>query len=176
MENANTSRRLFLKAGGGTAIALGTASAATIAESSPVTTPTSIGATTLRYPHKRISDARAMPLNQAVNFSYPDAQSPCVAIKMGGAVKGGVGPAKDIVAFSILCTHMGCPVAYESASKTFKCNCHFSIFDAEKTGQMVCGQATENLTRVLLEYDANTDTVAAVGVDGLIYGRQANII
>jgi len=26
------------------------------------------------------------------------------------------------------------------------------------------------------EYDAKTDTVSAVGVDGLIYGRQANIL
>ncbi len=176
MENANKSRRLFLKAGGSSAIALGAVGAATIAESSTITTPASFSATTLTYPRKRISDARAMPLNQAVNFSYPDAQSPCVAVKMGSAVKGGVGPPKDIVAFSILCTHMGCPVAYESTSKTFKCNCHFSIFDAEKTGQMVCGQATENLTRVLLQYDVNNDTITAVGIDGLIYGRQANII
>ena len=41
---------------------------------------------------------------------------------------------------------------------------------------MVCGQATENLPRVVLEYDAKTDTVTAVGVDGLIYGRQSNIL
>ena len=41
---------------------------------------------------------------------------------------------------------------------------------------MVCGQATENLPRVLLDYDAKTDTLNAVGVDGLIYGRQANVL
>jgi arsenite oxidase small subunit len=29
---------------------------------------------------------------------------------------------------------------------------------------------------VLLEYDAKTDTLSAVGIDGLIYGRQANIL
>ena len=33
-----------------------------------------------------------------------------------------------------------------------------------------------DLPRVLLDYDAKTDTVSAVGVDGLIYGRQANIL
>ena len=85
-------------------------------------------------------------------------------------------PNKDIVAYSTLCTHMGCPVAYESGTKVFKCSCHFSMFDAENGGQMVCGQATEDLPRVLLDYDAKTDTVSAVGVDGLIYGRQANIL
>ena len=114
--------------------------------------------------------------NQAVNFSYPDPSSPCVALRMGAAVPGGIGPNKDIVAYSILCTHMGCPVQYEGGTKVFKCACHFSMFDAENGGQMVCGQATEDLPRVLLDYDAKTDTVSAVGVDGLIYGRQANIL
>ena len=50
------------------------------------------------------------------------------------------------------------------------------MFDAEKAGQMVCGQATENLPRIVLDYDAKTDTVTAVAVDGLIYGRQSNIL
>jgi arsenite oxidase small subunit len=95
---------------------------------------------------------------------------------MGSAVPGGIGPNQDIVAYSSLCTHMGCPVQYESATKVFKCGCHYSLFDAENAGQMVCGQATEDLPRVLLDYDAKTDTVSAVGVDGLIYGRQANIL
>ena len=62
------------------------------------------------------------------------------------------------------------------APTRFKCGCHFSIFDAEKGGQMVCGQATENLPRVLLAFDSANGTVSAVGVDGLIYGRQANVL
>lgn len=48
------------------------------------------------------------------------------------------------------------------------------MFDAEKGGQMICGQATENLPRIVLEYNDKTDTVTAVAVDGLIYGRQAH--
>ena len=32
----------------------------------------------------------------------------------------------------------------------FKCPCHFSVFDAEMHGQMICGQATENLPRIQL--------------------------
>jgi len=71
---------------------------------------------------------------------------------------------------------MGCPTTYDNATKTFKCPCHFSEFDAEKAGQMICGQATENLPRVLLQYDEASDTLSAVGIDALIYGRQANII
>ena len=117
-----------------------------------------------------------MKVNEVVSFAYPDNASPCAMIKMGRRVHGGVGPEGDIVAFSTLCTHMGCPVQYEGGTKVFKCGCHFSMFDAENGGQMVCGQATEDLPRVLLDYDAKTDTVSAVGVDGLIYGRQANIL
>jgi arsenite oxidase small subunit len=41
---------------------------------------------------------------------------------------------------------------------------------------MVCGQATENLPQIKLEYDAKTDSIHALGVDGLIYGRQSNIL
>ena len=58
-----------------------------------------------------------------------------------------------------MCTHMGCPVAYDAEQRVFKCGCHFSMFDAEKGGQIVCGQATENLPRIVLNYNSNDDTV-----------------
>jgi arsenite oxidase small subunit len=87
-----------------------------------------------------------------------------------------VGPDHDIVAFSTMCTHMGCPVAYDAAARAFKCPCHFSIFDPEKAGQMVTGQATENLPMIVLEYSAKDGTVKAVSVEGLIYGRQSNLL
>jgi arsenite oxidase small subunit len=41
---------------------------------------------------------------------------------------------------------------------------------------MVCGQATENLPQIVLEYNARNDAVVAVGVEGLIYGRQSNML
>jgi arsenite oxidase small subunit len=71
---------------------------------------------------------------------------------------------------------MGCPVSYDAGSRTFKCGCHFSTFDAEMSGQMICGQATENLPRIVLEYNPKNDSVTAVAVDGLIYGRQSNLL
>jgi arsenite oxidase small subunit len=177
MEELKLSRRIFLKSSGGAAAAVGTAGAALLPVAAQAA-PAAAGAmgTTLNYPKRAVGKAGAMPVNQAVSFSYPDASSPCVAIRMGAPVPGGVGPNKDIVAFSSLCTHMGCPVQYDGGTKTFKCGCHFSIFDPENGGQMVCGQATEDLPRVMLDYDAKTDSVHAVGIDGLIYGRQANIL
>ena len=176
MQEHKLCRRIFLKSSGGAAAVVGTAGAALLPTSAQAAAPAGSTSTNLSYSKRSVGKAGGMPVNQAVSFSYPDPSSPCVALRMGSAVPGGVGPNKDIVAFSVLCTHMGCPVTYESGTKVFKCSCHFSMFDAENSGQMVCGQATEDLPRVLLDYDAKTDTVSAVGVDGLIYGRQANIL
>ena len=41
---------------------------------------------------------------------------------------------------------------------------------------MVCGQATENLPRIVLRYDAASGTVSAIAIDGLLYGRQSNLL
>lgn len=176
MQEPKLSRRIFLKSSGGAAAAVGAAGVALLPAGAQAAPEGGATSTNLNYPKRGVGKAAGMPINQAVNFSYPDPSSPCVALRMGAAVPGGIGPNKDIVAYSILCTHMGCPVQYEGGTKVFKCACHFSMFDAENGGQMVCGQATEDLPRVLLDYDAKTDTVSAVGVDGLIYGRQANIL
>jgi arsenite oxidase small subunit len=99
-----------------------------------------------------------------------------VLLKTGSPAAGGIGPQQDIVAFSVLCTHRGCAVAYDASARTFKCPCHFSIFDPDKSGQMVCGQATVNLPQIVLEYDADTTRIAAVAIDGLIYGRASNLL
>lgn len=176
MDDLKLSRRIFLRSSGHAAAAVGTVGATLVSGQAQAASAAGNTATTLNYPKQGVGKAADMPVNRAVSFTYPDASAPCVAIRMGAAVPGGVGPNQDIVAYSILCTHMGCPVQYDTASKVFKCGCHFSMFDAEHAGQMVCGQATEDLPRVLLEYDARTDAVRAVGVDGLIYGRQANVL
>lgn len=161
------SRRDFFKIGGSVAAGAGLAAA--------VDAQAATATATLTYKPKSVTKAGGMASNAPITFQFPDASSPCAAIKMGAPVPGGVGPNKDIVAYSTLCTHMGCPVAYDADKRTFNCACHFSMFDAEKGGQMICGQATENLPRIVLEYNDKTDTVTAVAVDGLIYGRQANI-
>ena len=165
------SRREFLKFTGG--VAAGAAALPTNAEAAPAT---DAGSTVLPYKAKSVGKAGSLAVNQAVNFTFPDASSPCALVKMGTAVPGGVGPNQDIVAYSTMCTHMGCPVAYDPAQKVFKCPCHFSMFDAEKGGQMICGQATEDLPRIVLRYNAKDDSVTAVAIDGLLYGRQSNIL
>ena len=167
------SRRMFLKASGSGAALTGAAVSGGFLQSTPAQADVS---TILPYGKVNIGKAAEMKVNQPVNFHYPDKFSPCIAIRMGEPVSGGVGPNKDIVAYSTLCTHMGCPLVYEPQSKIFKCGCHFSMFDAEQKGQMICGQATENLPKIVLNYHPSDDNINAVGVDGLIYGHQANVL
>jgi arsenite oxidase small subunit len=165
------SRRNFLK-GSGAAVTIPLIGASTNAHAKEANST----AATLDYPATAVGNANKLAVNEAVNFSYPDSSSPCAMIRMGKEVPGGVGPDKDIVAYSTLCTHMGCPVSYSPEARTFKCPCHFSVFDSEKAGQMVTGQATEDLPRIQLSHNADTGEIKAIGVDGLIFGRQANIL
>lgn len=177
MSKETLSRRTFLKVSG-TSVA---ATAAAIAKpacaataAAPTAPPTSH--TLLPYVPKSIASASQLTPGTPLVFSYPDAASPCVAVKLGVPAQGGVGPNRDIVAFSMMCTHMGCPVAFDSGTNTFKCGCHYSMFDAEKSGQMIAGQATENLPRIRLSYDEKSGRISATGIDGMLYGRQANIL
>ncbi|MEW5862754.1 MAG: Rieske 2Fe-2S domain-containing protein [Pseudomonadota bacterium] len=62
---------------------------------------------------------------------------------MGRPVPGGVGPNRDIVAFGTLCTHMGCPVSYDAAIRTFRCGCHYSVFDARAHRPRAAGFARQ---------------------------------
>lgn len=169
------SRRVFLKLSGSAAAtaatAIGAAGSATPAHAAQA----EAGRTTLPYPRTTVANVASLKVNTPVAFNFPDASSPCTLVKMGRAVPGGVGPDRDIVAYSTLCTHMGCPVSYDSSTRTFRCGCHYSVFDAELSGQMVCGQATENLPQITLEIDAR-GSIVATGVNGLIYGRQSNVL
>jgi len=158
------SRRNFLKVSGGGVAAAG--SAALLA-------PQAAQAATGNLPEIAVAKAGQLKPGEPVNFNYPDSGSPCVVLKASKRVPGGVGPNGDIVAYSLLCTHMGCPVSFQPSTMSFKCPCHFSQFDAEMKGEMIAGQATENLPRILLRHDRDGQ-IHAVGVEGLIYGRVSN--
>lgn len=171
------SRRNFFRVSGAASatviapVAMAMATPGQAQASSPLNT-----GTVLPYHAQKVAEIKNLKVNTPVAFNYPDKRSPCVLVKLGTPVKGGVGPDKDIVAFSTLCTHMGCPMPYEPSEKVFKCACHFSIFDAEKDGQVVIGQATEKLPRILLDYNVADGSVSAHAVQGLLYGRQSNFV
>lgn len=174
--NHNIDRRRFLKFSGGTAAGLVAAGCALTGEESDVAAERTDLRATLPYPRTVVARATELEVDKPLVFSYPDDQSPCAVLKTGNPTPGGVGPDGDIVAYSTQCPHMGMPLSYDPEARTFKCFKHFSIYDPEALGQQVCGQSTENMPRVQLDYDGETDELLAIGVAGLIYGRVSNII
>lgn len=125
------------------------------------------------YPRYRVITLSRLRVNRPVNFKYPLSAQPNVLLDLGHSVPGGAGPKKSIVAFSTLCQHMGCPVAYSRSQREFVCPCHQSRYDAQRLSSIVQGVATRALPRVLLE--VRNGAVYAVGVDGLIYGYRTNL-
>jgi arsenite oxidase small subunit len=162
-------RRDFIKIGGATA---STTLAAGLmpAVAAPSATAPNAGA----YPLTNVADLASVKVDAPVMFTYPDENSPAVLVRLQHAAAGGVGPGNTIVAYSVLCTHKGCPVSYRPERKLLICPCHWSSFDPAKGGQMVIGQGSEALPQIALRVQGNT--VQAVGINGLIYGRHTNIL
>jgi arsenite oxidase small subunit len=128
---------------------------------------------TAGYPRVRIVSLAGLQVNRAVTFDYPLRGQVSTLIDLGREVPQGAGPSGGIVAYSVLCQHMGCPVTYDHSVREFKCPCHQTRYDPERLGSIVQGVATRALPRVLLEVQAGA--VYAVGIDGLIYGYRTNL-
>lgn len=170
-------RRGFFRSGGTIVAGAAGLAAKTDAAAAPRPGPArNPGATGLPYGRKLIAHAKQLRAGVPIPFTFPDDGSPCVVLRNDKPVPGGVGPERDIAAFSTLCPHMGCPTAYDARERVFRCPCHFSLFDAELGGQLVSGQATVDLPEIALAYDAASDGVIAVAVRGLLYGRASNVL
>lgn len=126
------------------------------------------------YPLVDIGPVSGLEMGAAIEFRYPDEDSPAVMIHLSEPAKDGIGPNRAIVAYSTLCTHKGCPVNFHPERKMLICPCHWSTFDAAKAGALVIGQASQPLPQIKLRLEG--DRIQAYGVDGLIYGRHTNIL
>jgi ubiquinol-cytochrome c reductase iron-sulfur subunit len=68
----------------------------------------------------------------------------------------------DLVAYSKVCTHVGCPVGlYEAASGQLLCPCHQSTFDVYDGARPVFGPATTSLPQLPLAIDDDGYVVAS---------------
>ncbi len=182
---ASLSRREFLFLGGaaGAATAVGILVPVSIIvrdnNEGPNGTTTSTTTTTLApgpaaavafFPEVTVARLSELQDGVPVDFDYPLVGQKNLLVKMGEEVIGGVGDEGDVVAFSRICTHMGCEIEeYRHDHKALgPCPCHFSTFDLIHGGQVSLGQATQNLPQVLLKVDG--DDVIATGVLRLVYG------
>ncbi len=166
----NVGRRQFLKGGGAAAAG---AIAGTVAGAAPVQAAPALAR--VSYPSNRLANLADLKLNEPLEITYPDGDSPGVLLKLGQPVEGGAGPDGDVVGFSTLCPHQGFPLIYDPSDRVFNCPGHYSRFDAEQGGLEIWGQATQNLPQFQLRVDDQGD-IYAEGVDELIYGRLSNVL
>jgi arsenite oxidase small subunit len=125
------------------------------------------------YPRATVAQLSSVQPNKPISFDYPLTGQASVLLDLDQSVPEGVGPKQSIVAYSLFCQHMGCPVEYQPALREFVCPCHQTRYDPERLGSIVQGVAMLPLPRVLLE--VKDGSVEAVGMDGLIYGYRDNL-
>jgi cytochrome b6-f complex iron-sulfur subunit len=69
--------------------------------------------------------------------TFKDAGKPAVLVHLNNG---------DFVAYSAVCTHQGCTVAYKNGQ--LACPCHGSVFDPAKGAEVVAGPAPKPLTEI----------------------------
>ncbi len=144
----------------------------------------------------RAIKAKSLKAHHNYVFNYPYASTPCFLLNLDKALPGkvalktdtgvtyewpgGVGAAKSIVAYSAICAHK---LAYPTSQISFisyrplpsktsargrviSCCADKSVYDPFAGATVVSGPAPQPLAAILLEHDAKTDELYAVGTFG----------
>ncbi len=141
-----------------------------------------------------IKCGRMLPRTNYV-FNYPYAATPCFLLDLGHPVaaadhllradgaeytwNGGVGAKRSVVAFSAICAHK---LAYPTREVSFirfqpirsptsdgdviHCCADHSVYDPAAGARVVSGPAPQPLAAIVLDYDAGSDEVSALGTVG----------
>ncbi|MBI1943793.1 MAG: Rieske 2Fe-2S domain-containing protein [Betaproteobacteria bacterium] len=140
--------------------------------------------------------ASAVPPQRNLIFLYPYASTPCFLLNLGRPAKesaqlltadkrsyrwqGGVGARRSIVAYSAICAHQ---LAYPTREISFisyrteksarnrianviHCCAEHSQYDPAEGARVVAGPAPQPLAAILLEHEAESDALYAVGTLG----------
>lgn len=92
-----------------------------------------------------IGPASDVPVGGAREFTDPAQGVPAYVVRPSEAT---------YVAFSAVCTHMGCTVGFFQPALQFRCPCHGSIYSA-LTGEVLRGPATEPLPSIAITESPN---------------------
>ena len=139
--------------------------------------------------------AQAVTVDTNYVFNYPYAATPCFLLNLGRelssaaalqredgsryAWQGGVGRTRSVVAFSAICAHkLAYPtrevsfIRYQprasatSDARVIHCCADHSVYDPSVGARVIAGPAPQPLAAILLEHDAATDELWAVGTQG----------
>jgi arsenite oxidase small subunit len=140
--------------------------------------------------------AADLPADRNFIFHYPYAGTPCFLLNLGKPTQreaelktaasqsyhwaGGVGPGRSIVAYSAICAHrMTYPtreisfISYRAErtpqnryAHVIHCCSEHSQYDPAAGARVLAGPATQPLAAILLDHDAASDALYAVGTLG----------
>jgi len=159
-------------------------------------TPTFYGRVKLVDDNGAPLKAAAVPAERNLIFHYPFGATPCFLLNLGRPARvsarlltadqrayvwrGGVGARRSIVAYSAICAHQ---LAYPTREISFisyrteksprnslgnviHCCAEHSQYDPADGARVLAGPARQPLAAILLEHDAKTDELTAVGTLG----------
>jgi arsenite oxidase small subunit len=179
-------RRTFLKIAVTASLVLAAGGVAAVAKSIANPELASGGAPPpTRFPRIKVASVSSLVANKPLAFAYPLVDTNNFLVKLGAKADLGVGPDGDIVAFSSICQHLGCPYSYIAQGTAPACNasyvadrptgyccCHGSVFDFTKGGQVVSGPSPRPLPQVILEVDSVGDVYATGMTLPTIFGHS----
>lgn len=140
----------------------------------------------LTWPKVKVANLKDLTTLQPLNFNYPLTNTPNILVKLGVKAEKGIGPDGDIVAFSLICQHLGCIYGFHSKGTSPSCNvayvmpvsggyccCHGSHYDFTKEGAVIGGPSPRPEPMVTLEFDqASGDIYATAMGPPSIYGHH----
>ena len=140
--------------------------------------------------------AASLKVGQNYVFDYPYSSTPCFLLRLAapapGAIElttesgepyrwaGGVGADRSVVAYSAICAHKmtyptrqvsfigyrDSPSPVAGKGKVITCCSDRSVYDPSAGARVVSGPAPQPLCTILLEHDARSDELRAVGTFG----------
>ncbi len=169
------SKRVFLKVAVVASGLLAAGAAGSILRSVISTAaPSQVAPTT--FPRVKVANLTDLAVGAPIIFNYPLDDEPNVLVKLGVPATNGIGPDGDIVAFSLICQHLGCIWGFlptggsPPCSPTYKapepvgyCCCHGSVFDLTSAARVIGGPSPRPQPQVTLEVDAS-GAIFAVGM------------
>lgn len=177
------SKRTFLKIAVVASGLLAAGAAGSVARSLISPSPAAAAPTT--FPRVKVANLPELVVGVPVVFNYPLDTEPNALVKLGQKATNGIGPDGDVVAFSLVCQHLGCIWGFlatgdsPSCNTTYKapepvgyCCCHGSVFDLTSAARVVGGPSPRPQPQVQLELD-NSGAIFAVGMGApTIFGHN----
>ena len=96
------------------------------------------------FPPQRIEGAESLMPGSALYFTYPTRTDPAILVRNSDG---------EYYAYSCKCSHQGCSVYFERASRRLECPCHKGSYDL-KTGFVMFGPPTRSLDQIVVRLRA----------------------